>query len=81
MTGKRVLFLSLRPELRDGAGQGGLLPTTDKYRGDGRHGNHWYNFDIGTAGVIAWMKELEQEQTVRADRIGFDYWEAISLPP
>jgi hypothetical protein len=33
------------------------------------------NYNIGTAGVIAWMKELHQEQPFILTGIGYDYME------
>ena len=33
------------------------------------------NYGIGTAGVIAWMTELQQEQPFMLTGIGFDYME------
>ena len=51
----------------------GLLPTADKYEVMAAMETNGDNYSIGTAGVIAWMKELEQEQPYVLTGIGFDY--------
>jgi hypothetical protein len=55
--------------------QVGLLPTTDKFAVMAAMETNGDNYEIGTAGVIAWMKELEQEQPYILTGIGFDYME------
>jgi hypothetical protein len=59
----------------------GLLPTTDKYAVMAAMDTNGDNFDIGTAGVIAWMKELELEQPFVLTGIGFDYMEGFFTSP
>jgi hypothetical protein len=39
------------------------------------------NYDIGTAGVIQWMKELELEQPFLLPEIGFDYMAGMFTSP
>ena len=53
----------------------GLLPTTDFYAVMAVMETNGDNYGIGTAGVIAWMKELQQEQPFILTGIGFDYLE------
>jgi hypothetical protein len=59
----------------------GLLPTTDKYAVMAALDTNGDNYSIGTAGVIAWMKELEQEQPYVLTGIGFDYMEGYFTGP
>jgi hypothetical protein len=59
----------------------GLLPTTDKYAVIAAMATNGENYDIGTAGVIAWMKELEAEQPFVLTGIGFDYLEGNFTAP
>lgn len=59
----------------------GLLPTTDKYAVMAALDTNGDNFSIGTAGVIAWMKELEQDQPYVLTGIGFDYMEGFFTAP
>jgi hypothetical protein len=60
----------------------GLLPTTDPYAVMAAMDTNGDNYNIGTAGVIAWMKELQQEQPFILTGIGYDYMEGhfISSP-
>ena len=58
-----------------------LLPTQDKYAVMAALDTNGANYDIGTAGVIAWMKELEQEQPFVLTGIGFDYMEGYFTSP
>ena len=53
----------------------GLLPTTDKYAVMAAMETNGANYNIGTSGVIAWMKELEEDQPYVLTGIGFDYME------
>ena len=59
----------------------GLLPTADKYEVMAAMDTNGDNYSIGTAGVIAWMKELEQEQPYILTGIGFDYMEGFFTAP
>lgn len=59
----------------------GLLPTTNKYEVMAVMETNGDNYDIGTAGVIAWMKELEAEQPFVLTGIGFDYMEGRFTSP
>ena len=59
----------------------GLLPTTDKYAVIAAMGTNGDNYGIGTAGVIAWMKELEQEHPFVLTGIGFDTLEGFFTAP
>jgi hypothetical protein len=59
----------------------GLLPTADKYAVMAAMETNGDNYEIGTAGVIAWMKELEQEQPYMLTGIGFDYLEGHFTGP
>jgi hypothetical protein len=59
----------------------GLLPTTDKYAVMAAMETNGDNYGIGTAGVIAWMKELEQSQPFLLTGIGFDYMEGHFTGP
>lgn len=58
-----------------------LLPTTDKYAVMAAMDTNADNYEIGTAGIIAWMKELEQEQPFGLTGIGFDYMEGHLTAP
>jgi hypothetical protein len=53
----------------------GLLPTNDKYMVMAAMETNGNNYDIGTAGVIDWMKELEKEQPFILTGIGYDFME------
>jgi hypothetical protein len=53
----------------------GLLPTTDLYSVMAVMETNGDNYNIGTDGVIAWMKELHEEQSFMLTGIGFDYLE------
>jgi hypothetical protein len=59
----------------------GLLPTTDKYAVMAVMDTNGDNYEISTAGVIAWMKELEAEQSFLLTGIGFDYLEGRFSDP
>lgn len=59
----------------------GLLPTTDKYAVMAAMDTNGDNYEIGTAGVIAWMKDLEHEQPYVLTGIGFDYMEGYFIDP
>jgi hypothetical protein len=59
-----------------------LLPTADKYEVIATMGTSAGNYGIGTAGVIAWLKELEREHPFVLSGIGFDYLEGeFRMPP
>ena len=53
----------------------GLLPTRDKYDVIAAMETNGVNYDIGTAGIIAWLKDLEAEQPFMLTGIGFDHLE------
>lgn len=59
----------------------GLLPTTDKYAVIAAMETNGANFDIGTAGIIAWLKDLEAGQPFVLTGIGFDYLEGFFTTP
>jgi hypothetical protein len=59
----------------------GLLPTSDKYAVMAAMETNGDNYNIGTAGVIGWMKEMEQEQPFILTGIGFDYMEGHFTSP
>jgi hypothetical protein len=59
----------------------GLLPTTDPYAVMALMDTNGDNYNIGTDGVIAWMKELQQEQPFILTGIGFDYMEGYLTSP
>jgi Domain of unknown function (DUF4253) len=59
----------------------GLLPTTDFYAVMAVMQTNGDNYSIGTDGVIAWMKELQQEQPFILTGIGFDYLEGHFTEP
>jgi hypothetical protein len=61
--------------LNDRPDQIGLLPTTDKYAVMAAMETNGDNYSIGTAGVIAWMKDLEKDHAFLLTGIGFDYME------
>jgi hypothetical protein len=75
MLAKGFYFFRYDPNYGMAPDRVGLLPTTDKYAVMAAMETNGDNFDIGTAGVIAWMKELEQEQPYVLTGIGFDYME------
>ncbi len=58
-----------------------LLPTQDKYAVMAALETNGDNYGIGTAGVIAWMKELEQQREFVLTGIGFDYMEGQFTSP
>ena len=59
----------------------GLLPTRNKFEVMAAMDTNGDNYDIGTAGVIAWMQELEREQPFVLTGIGFDYMEGFFVEP
>jgi hypothetical protein len=59
----------------------GLLPTADYTAVMAAMDTNGNNFNISTAGVIAWMKELHQEQPFILTDIGFDYMEGYFTKP
>ena len=59
----------------------GLLPMRDKYAVMAAIRTNGDNYRIGTAGVIAWMQELEQEQPFVLTGIGFDFLEGRFTSP
>src|SRR5262249_10032057 len=59
----------------------GVLETTDKYEVMHAMDTNGDNYDTGTAGVIAWMKELEQDQPFILTEIGFDYMAGMFTSP
>ena len=59
----------------------GLLPTADAYAVMAAMDTNGDNYNIGTAGIIAWMKELHQEQPFILTGIGFDYMEGHFTSP
>ena len=59
----------------------GLLPPGDKYAVMAAMRTNGDNYQIGTAGVIAWMKELEQEQPFVLTGIGLDFMEGRFIAP
>jgi hypothetical protein len=59
----------------------GLLPTTNKFEVMAAMDTNGDNYEIGTAGVIAWMKDLESEQAYVLTGIGFDYMEGRFTAP
>jgi hypothetical protein len=59
----------------------GLLPTTDKFAVMAAMDINGNNCLIGTAGGIAWMKELEDEHPYLLTGIGFDYLEGVFTEP
>jgi hypothetical protein len=67
--------------LQDRADKVGLLPTADPYAVMAAMDTNGDNYNIGTAGVIAWMKELQQEQPFILTGIGFDYMEGHFTSP
>jgi hypothetical protein len=59
----------------------GLLPTTDPYAVMAAMDTNGDNYSIATHGVIAWMKELHQDQPFILTGIGFDYLEGHFTGP
>jgi hypothetical protein len=59
----------------------GLLPTREFDAVMAVMDTNGDNYGIGTAGVIAWMKELHQEQPFVLTGIGFDYMEGHFISP
>ena len=59
----------------------GLLATTDMYAVMAAMETNGDNYDIGTAGVIEWMKELQQEQPFILTEIGFDHLGGMFTSP
>lgn len=59
----------------------GLLPTRDAYAVMAVMQTNGDNYNIGTDGVIAWMKELQQEQPFILTGIGLDYMEGHFTGP
>ena len=59
----------------------GLLPTTDKYAVMAAMETNGDNYNIGTSGVIAWMKDMEKDHAYFLTGIGFDYMEGHLIPP
>ena len=59
----------------------GLLPTTDKYAVMAVMETNGDNYNIGTSGVIAWMRDLEKDQPFVLTGIGFDYMEGHLTAP
>jgi hypothetical protein len=67
--------------LRDRLDLVGLLPTTDKYAVMAAMETNGDNYNIGTSGVIAWMKDMEKDHAYVLTGIGFDYMEGhLTLP-
>jgi hypothetical protein len=59
----------------------GLLPTADMYSVIATMDTNGNNYNIGTDGVIAWLRELHQEQPFILTGIGFDYMEGHFTSP
>ena len=59
----------------------GLLPTTNKFDVMALMDTNGDNYEIGTAGVIAWMQELERDQPYVLTGIGFDHMEGFFTTP
>jgi Domain of unknown function (DUF4253) len=59
----------------------GLLPTADMYSVIATMDTNGNNYNIGTDGVIAWLRELQQEQPFILTGIGFDYMEGHFTSP
>jgi len=59
----------------------GLLPTTDKYAVMAAMETNGDNYNIGTSGVIAWMKDMEKDHAYVLTGIGFDYMEGHLILP
>ena len=59
----------------------GLLPTTDKYAVIATLETNGVNYEIGTAGVIAWLKDLEREQPFVLTAVGLDHLEGHFTTP
>lgn len=58
-----------------------LLPTTNKFDVMAIVAVNGANYDLYTAGIIQWMKQLEQEQPYVLTGIGFDYMEGYFTTP
>jgi len=59
----------------------GLLPTTDKYAVIAAMGTNGVNYDIGTAGIIAWLKDLEADQPFVLTGVSFEHLEGFFTTP
>lgn len=59
----------------------GLVPTADKYDVMALMETSGNDFAVPTSGVIAWMKELEQQQPFVLTGIGIDYMEGAFTTP
>jgi hypothetical protein len=59
----------------------GLLPTTNKYDVLAALETNGANFELYTADLIAWLKELEAEQPFILTGIGLDYLEGYFTTP
>jgi hypothetical protein len=59
----------------------GLLPTTDKFAVMAAMDINGDNCDVGTAGVIAWMRELDEAQSYVLTGIGFNFLEGAFTEP
>jgi len=55
----------------------GLLPTTDKYAVIAAMGTNGVNYNIGTAGIMAWLRDLEAEQPFVLTGISFEHLEGF----
>jgi len=58
-----------------------LLPTTNKFEVMALVEVNGANFNLYTAGIIQWMKQLEQEQPYVLTGIGTDYMEGYFTTP
>lgn len=67
--------------LGDRSDKVGLLPTTDKYAVMAAMDTNGDNYNIGTSGVIAWMKDLEKDHPFLLTGIGYDYMEGQLTGP
>jgi hypothetical protein len=67
--------------LGDRSDKVGLLPTTDKYAVMAAMDTNGDNYNIGTAGVILWMKDLEKDHRFLLTGIGYDYMEGQLTGP
>jgi hypothetical protein len=67
--------------LSDRPDQVGLLPTADKYAVMAAMETNGDNYNIGTSGVIAWMKDLEEDHPFVLTGIGFDFMEGQLTGP
>jgi hypothetical protein len=59
----------------------GLLPSSDKYEVMAAMETNGDNYNIGTSGVIGWMRELEKDQPFVLTGIGFDFMEGRFVGP